>query len=460
MPTCVLVTAALLCCAAPVSAQMGMGMGGAPGGGGADPPGLEQKPSFREYIQQRGGVKPRRQSGEQLVADVTVSGNETIPSERVFQKLQTRKDRFYEFETVLADIRRLHELFEFATYELRQTSDGIHVHFTVRERPTISQVVFHGNRGINNRDLANRAGINAGDPLNEFSIESGRRRLVDYYREEAFNQVTVRTVRGIPDDPNAVMFRINEGPKERIGRINIVGNTVVSEARLKNVIKSRGPMVGVIRYLNNKADLAQIDRDVEVLQSYYHDLGYLTASVGRRLQYDDSGKWITVTFVIDEGVPFTVNDVRIVGNRFVDTETLLQRLSLQPGDPFRGLLMRQDIGELTYGYGSLGFIYAEVHPQTVMRDEEDQVDLVYRIDEGDRWKIRNININIDGEPNLMKDTTLLNQIDLIEGEFIDRRMLELNRRRIERLSLLEANPAIAEPPDIRVVPISEELQRY
>jgi len=446
-------------CLAPVTtAHAQMGGGGGPGGGMPDMGAFNDKPAFRDVVQQRGGIKPRPKESDVVVVDVRISGNTNTPSDVIYQKLQTRKDRFYEFETVLADIRRLHEMFEFATYELTEHPGGIAVHFKVRERPTISKVVYHGNYAINNRDLKGRSGISAGDPMNEFSLESARRRLVDYYREEGFNQATVAIVHGVKDDPSAVLFRINEGPKERIWEIRIEGNSIVTEARLKSVIESRGPMMGVLAYLNNKADYAKIDKDAETLQGYYHNLGYLTASVGRRIEYDASGKWMTVTYVVEEGIRYQVNDVKIVGNQYIETESLMDRLSLRPGDPFSGTLLRKDVAEIVYGYGSFGFIYAEVKPQTVMRDERDQVDLVYTIQEGDRWKIRNININIDGEPHLMKDTTLLNQIDLVEGEYIDRRTLELNRMRIERLALLEANPAIADPPDIRVIPVKQADQ--
>lgn len=423
--------------------------------GGADAPGPQQRPAFRDYIHEHGGVRPAPQAGDRIVLDVTVSGNRTISTDKVFQRLQTRKDRFYEFETVLADIRRLLEVFETATYRLEESEQGVAVHFTVRERPAISKVVYHGNRAINDRDLKSRSGISVGDPLNQFSIESGRRRLVDFYREEGFNQVAVATVMGLDDDPSGVLFRINEGPKERITAIRIEGSSIVSEARLKKIVSSRGPVAGVFYHLNNVADLNKIDEDVRFLESYYHNLGFLTATVGRRLEYDSSGKWLTVTFVVNEGVRYRVNEVRILGNQFINTDSLMDQLTLNSGDYFSGTLLRKDVAELIYSYGSLGFIYSEVQPQTVMRDEHDLVDLVYRIDEGDRWKIRNININIDGDPNLMKDTTLLNQIDLVEGEYINRRTLEINQRRIERLSLLETNPAVAEPPDIRVVPVDD-----
>lgn len=424
--------------------------------GGTDAPGPQQRPAFRDFIHERGGVRPAPQAGDRVVLDVTVSGNRMISSDKVFQKLQTRKDRFYEFETVLADIRRLLEIFETATYRLEESEHGVAVHFTVRERPSISKVVYHGNRAVNDRDLKGRSGISVGDPLNQFSIESGRRRLIDYYREEGFNQVAVSSAMGLDDDPNGVLFRINEGPKERVAAIHIEGSTIVTESRLRTIINSRGPAIGVLYHLNNVADINKIDQDVKVLESYYHNLGFLTATVGRRLEYDASGKWLTVTFVVNEGIRYRVNEVRVLGNQYINTDSLMDQLTLNSGDHFSGTLMRADVAELIYSYGSLGFIYAEVQPQTIMRDEHDLVDLVYRIEEGDRWKIRNILVNIDGDPNLMKDTTLLNQIDLVEGEYINRRTLEINRRRIERGSLLETNPAVAEPADIRVVPVDDD----
>ena len=95
-----------------------------------------------------------------------------------------------------------------------------------------------------------------------------------------------------------------------------------------------------------------------------------------------------------------------------------------------------------------------------MRDEANVVDLVYEITEGDRWKVGQILVNIEGEPDLMKETTMLNLVDLREGDWIDRRTLELNRRRLERSQLLEVNPQIADPPDIKVVPRGEQFDEF
>ena len=447
--------------ATPAAAQFGGGgMGGGAGGpGGAQAPSGRDKPKFRDHVHASDALPIRREKGDAVVGGVQIRGNQSISTNEILQKLQTRKGRFYDYETVLGDIRRLNDMGSFQKATFQTTKDektgAVFVTFIVHERPIIKRVVFHGNRGLNDRELKGRAGLNPKDPLSEFTIESARRRLIDYYHEEGFNQASVTTTVGIQNEPSTVVFRINEGPKERIAAINVVGNTILSEARLKKIIKSRGPTAGVLNYTNNKADLNQIEADVKLLESTYHNLGFLTATVGHRKSYDESGKWLTVNFVVNEGKRFKVNEVRIIGNQFVTDPSLRRRLELRPGDMFDGTLMRKDVGEIIYGYGELGFIYAEVEPQTVMRDEENTVDLVYKIIEGDRWKVGQIRVNIEGEPHLMRETTMLNLIDLREGDFIDRRLLEVGRRRLLSSQLLETNPQVADPPDIKVQPVDE-----
>jgi outer membrane protein insertion porin family len=47
---------------------------------------------------------------------------------------------------------------------------------------------------------------------------------------------------------------------------------------------------------------------------------------------------------------------------------------------------------------------------------------------------------------------MLNMLELREGDFVDRRLLEIGRRRLQSSQLLEVNPQIADPPDIIVQP--------
>ena len=322
-----------------VHAQMG---GAGMGGGNAGAPPAEEKPKFREHVHNIEGLPIHREKGDAIVKSVRVIGNRAVGIHKITSKLQTRKSRFYDYELVLGDVRRLNDMgsFDHVTFKIDEQPDGVDVTYIVNERPMITRVIYHGNRAMGEREVKGRCGISKGDPLSEFSIESARRRLIDYYLSEGFNQISITSVIGIEGDPGAVVYRINEGPKERIASIHIHGSTIVSEARLKKIINSRGPMAGVLTYIGNAVDMRKIDQDVDVLATYYHNLGFLTATVGRQIKYDDSGKWLTVNFVVNEGPRFKVNDIQVIGNQYITEQSLRQRMNLKPGDMFDGTLMR------------------------------------------------------------------------------------------------------------------------
>ena len=93
------------------------------------------------------------------------------------------------------------------------------------------------------------------------------------------------------------MTVIDEGDRQRIYSTRFVGNTIVSDSRLKTQIKSKP---GILWVFKGQVDRQEVDEDVDRLTAYYRSLGYFRARVGRELEYSESGKWLTLTFVIDE----------------------------------------------------------------------------------------------------------------------------------------------------------------
>ena len=264
----VIFMAAQLCCAAAIG-QMG---GGPPGGGGA--PALE-KPKFYERVLEEGGPRLQTEDSGQMVIDVKIEGLRVVPEDRVYSRLQTRVDRNYSRETVMEDVRRLYgmEYFESVRHQVEERPEGVVVTYIVRERPLISEVVYFGNRAMNERELKGHAGLEPGSPLNDQSIESARRRLVDFYQETGFGDVVIQTTKGLPNSPRAVVFRINEGELMRIAEVRVLGSEFVEEARLKKIVSARGGFFGIPRYWGNSASTRLFDEDVQRLKLYYRNLG-------------------------------------------------------------------------------------------------------------------------------------------------------------------------------------------
>ncbi len=66
-------------------------------------------------------------------------------------------------------------------------------------------------------------------------------------------------------------------------------------------------------------------------------------------------------------------------------------------------------------YGSNGYVFADVRPETVFLEEPGQVDLVYHIDEGERFRVGRIFVHIGGDNPHTRIQTALNRVTIYPG---------------------------------------------
>ncbi len=277
-----------------------------------------------------------------------------------------------------ADVRELYrtELFARVETSTRETEEGIYVQVKLREHLLVSEVIFHGNERLDDKQLKKHCGIEKGDPVNPYSVEMARKRLVEYYQEKGMNHADVQVREGHRPNDTRVWFEISEGNVERVWEIGFEGNQVISSAILKTKIKSKDARSGVTAYAMNIANLMQIEEDTQRLVAYYRSLGYFRARVNHRLRYDDKGVWIYLTFVVDEGATvFCAQHFDrwepVLLHRTTDVGTNLERRrSIQSGKMSRDQrTMRNEF------YGREGFVFVDISPEPHhLADEPNKID--------------------------------------------------------------------------------------
>ncbi|MCA9174478.1 MAG: hypothetical protein KDB14_08330 [Planctomycetales bacterium] len=427
-----------------VLAQMG---GPGMGGGGASPPPLPQGPSFRERVWQEGGPSFSPTDGE-LVAEVRVVGNESTSTNQVLSMLKTRPDRVFDPDTVEADVRRLASrgIFRDVKILTERLPTGVVVTFQVAERPTMRYVRFVGNHKLSDKTLRKEVGIKPGDPMNLYAVEDARRRLESLYHRRGYPQALVEILEGAKPDDKGVVLAMSEGDIERVLSVDFVGNTIVSDARLKTQIQTKP---GVAWYFfRGKVDKDKIDQDVEKLSRYYKALGYFQARIGRELNYTSSGQWLKLTFVIDEGPRYKVRDIRVNGVTRFDPREVVQQMELKEGEPFFLAKMNKDLNQLRDLYGANGYAYVDVQAEPRFLEEPGALDLVYNVEEGQQFRIGEINVNIEGDNPHTRRMVVMNRLGIRPGEIIDIRKIRAGERRLGASQLFETNPAMGEPPSI------------
>ncbi len=247
----------------------------AQGGPGQDAAPAFNEPKFRDKMWEAGGPRLSQIESGKMVLGVEIVGNKKISQHKIMSHMQTRPDRMFDPRQLEADVRELYRTELFSRVEtsiVRQTDEGVYLQIKVKENLLVSEVIFHGNERLDDRRLKKHCGIEKGDPVNPYSVEMARKRLVEYYQENGMNHADVQVREGNRPTDTRIWFEISEGNVERVWEINFEGNQVFQSSLLKTKIKSKDSHSGATAYMFNKANLVQIEEDTQRLVAYYRSL--------------------------------------------------------------------------------------------------------------------------------------------------------------------------------------------
>jgi outer membrane protein insertion porin family len=398
-------------------------------------------------------ARPSKSAARQFVADVQIAGNRSVPIQEIRAQIDTRPGKPFDPMTVQRDVKNLTKTRKFFDVKVK-TQPGpqpgsVVVIYEVFEFPRVEYVHFLGNEEITTRALRRQVEIKVGDPRDTAAIESAQRKLTKFYEERGYNKVQVTVAEGLDREGRGAVFRVHEGPQQRIWNVDFVGNTIVSGGRLKTQIQAKPSKIKYVTplakgYVNRRT----IDEDVHRLTAYYRSLGYMVARVGRFLKFDDDGRWAELTFVIDEGPRFAVRSVSFSGNETFGAAQLRPLITLNAGQYFDLTKMNKDIRQLTDAYGSVGFIKADVKPSPRTLESTPEVDLVYDISEGHRYRVGSIHVSITGDNPHTQRSVALDRISVRPGDIVDIREIRASERRLRASGLFLSDPLKGVRPQI------------
>ncbi|REJ90270.1 MAG: hypothetical protein DWQ35_16445 [Planctomycetota bacterium] len=406
----------------------------------------------------RGQETPYSPAGSTVV-DVRVLGNRAVSLADIRGELNTRVGQPFDGRTVNEDVRALVATRKFVDVQVR-TRPGpqpgtVVVVFQVFEYPKVEYIHFLGNE-VRDRSLKGAIDLKIGDHLDAFSVESARDAIVAFYKERGYNKVRVDIREGTSPSDRGAVFVISEGPQQQIWDIDFIGNSIVSDGRLKTQVQAKPSPFRYTPFGKGYVNLKQIDADVEKIESYYRDLGYMLARVGRELKYNEDETRLAITYVIDEGPRFRIRNVAIRGTRVFSEQRLASVLDLKSGAFFDGPAMRKDVGKLSDIYGAVGYVMVDVNPSPRTLPSTPEIDLVYDIDEGKRYRVGRIDVNIDGDDPHTRLSVALNRLSFRPGDIVDIRKIRDSERRLRASGLFASDPITGQQPRIVYEPRSGE----
>lgn len=200
-------------------------------------------------------------------------------------------------------------------------------------RYRLRDVTISGNAHFSDVDVRSLLALKFGELFDDAAVTGRVMALRDAYAFAGFSA----TIDIIPEalatpDPDQdgdviVHLTIAEGPARTVGRVVVAGARLVSEADLRRVIRSQP---------GQPLRDAQVRQDRDAVETVYRNAGYQSAAVIAELS---DGPAYTVTFTVVEGPQTLIDHLIVVGNTRVATQTILNRVTLRPGQPL-GLAAR------------------------------------------------------------------------------------------------------------------------
>jgi outer membrane protein insertion porin family len=260
--------------------------------------------------------------------------------------------------------------------------------------------------------------------IDDFSLEEGRRRLLDYIQRQGYFFAEVKKPGGA--DSGRLVYEVEPGQRYKLARIDIQGLSALPADQVKAKLKSKEaspiPFLGLDRGLTSNELLEQ---DSGLIEHLLRDLGYRRARVDVLRGVSIDGRDLIITFDVKQGPLTRVEEVALRGNNVLARDELASRLYMRPMSPLATDLVGKDAERILSAYSELGYAAAEVIPETF--DLMDgRVRLVYSISEGRRMKIARVitrGANRTREDRLKSDFYLFK-----EGDWLNRERFEETER--------------------------------
>ena len=268
----------------------------------------------------------------------------------------------------------------------------------------IKSIEFENNRKYKDKTLRKKLDFEVGDYLDPILAESGRRVISEFYRKKGFPHVEVTLNREMLSE-GKIIYTVFEGPRVRIKSIKFNGNHAIKSNDLKAAIKlsTRSWLIFPVYYTEEK-----IEADVEKLRKLYYERGYLNHRISVQGQSH-------LVFNIEEGPLYKVGNITLEGNTHFDNETLLKGMQLKTGETYYQLKAQAQTKRIAKTYLEDGYVDADVRQQIRFVPQENVVDVVYKIDEGQRFRIGKIEITGNEQVHDKAIRRILDEYDFTPG---------------------------------------------
>ena len=387
-----------------------------------------------------------------VISDIRIEGLQRIPAAVVFSNLPFTINERMDATKTRAGIRDLFKTGNFSDVQIGREDDVLVIQIV--ERPSIGEIEIEGNKAIKTDDLLRglaQAKLSEGDVLKRATLESIRLELErQYVLQGRYDAEIITEIEPLTRNRVALKIDIYEGKVAKIKHLNVVGSSHFEQQELIELFEMK--RTGTWSWLrgNDKYSRERFSGDLERLESFYRDQGYLNFEVdSTQVSLSPERDAVFVTVNVTEGEVYNISEIKLSGEIILEEKTLRQLILLKVGDVYaqnRVIGTEQVINRVL---GADGYTFANVRHYLKVNKDDNTVELTFFINPGKQIYINRIIIQGNSGTS---DEVIRREIRVMEGGLASGPKLDQSKVRLERLGFFASVQS-----DIEPVPGSDDL---
>jgi outer membrane protein insertion porin family len=371
------------------------------------------------------------------ISDIRVEGLQRVSAGTVFSALPVRVGDSVNQSDIQNATRELFKIGFFADVAIQR--DGDVLVLVLKERPAINKIELEGNKAIKSENLMDslkKNNLSEGQIFQRATLEGITQALQREYIAQGRYGATVNIeIEDLPRNQVKVKVKISEGAVARIKQINIVGNKAYSDQQLIDLFELRTSTMFSWLSGNDKYSKEKMKGDLEKVESYYMDRGYLAFKVdSSQISLSPDKSQIFITINITEGDIYKVKSVDLAGDPAIDPAILRQFLLVREGQVFSQILMTTSSEYVTQRLGNEGYTFAKVEGIPEKDDTDKTVKMTFFIEPGKRAYVNRINFK--GNTKTI-DEVLRREMRQMEGGSASTAQIDNSKVHLERLGFFK-----------------------
>src|SRR5262245_14999328 len=403
------------------------------------------------------------------IEDVLIRNNRRIPSDTIKYNIQSKKGDTFNIETIRGDIRRLYGLqyFDDVRVDEEEGKTGKLIVFRVTEKPTIRSIEYKGNNSITRSETLEKlrekkVGLSQESPYDPTRVKRAETVIREMLAEKGRQNATIDVSKAeVPPNGVNLTFNISEGPKVKIEKVNLEGNSVFSDRKVKKTMKlvrESGPL-STLMGKDTYHELKLAD-DITRIRILYDENGYVRANVLEpTIETKPTTVYRTFRFIkapwpwgvpipfwtkeanryfltikIEENEQYKIGEVKVTGAKQFTDEQVKFVLGLQSGQVYNGTAMRKGFDNLKKLYGGRGYINFTAVPLQAYDENSKLVNLTINVEEDRQFMVNRI---ASSGNTTTRDKVIGNAINVEEGDISNSQTWDMSLLRLNQLGYFE-----------------------